>query len=263
MWYGESLIITRRVSQLANLKHAEEGRELVLGDRHVNMSNALIRSAQGLSLVEKRVMAATVAKLDSVRMWTPEKMRVRLTATEYAEAFDVDPTSAYEQLKGAAEKLFHRYARWEEPGKRGPIVTKVHWVGSIKYHEGEGWIELCFHHEIAPHLFMLRSKFTSYKLSQATALRSLYSWRLLELLMQFKNKGELHITIEDFAGAMEAPETYRANFAQLRRFVVEPAIKELTTKDGMIITWEPTKKGRRVAALHFKFKQDPQAKLDL
>jgi plasmid replication initiation protein len=243
--------------------HVKEGQDLSLTDRHVNMSNTLVRAAQGLTLAEKRVMASAVAKLDSVRHWTPEKLKVRLAAMEYAEAFDLASSTAYEELQSAADKLFHRYIRWTENTRRGPKEVKMHWVAKATYHHGEGWIELVFHHEIAPHLFLLRKQFTSYKLAQASALRSLYSWRLLELLMQFKSKGWLSITIEDFVAAMEAPASCRKDFGQLRRRVIEPAVRELAEKDGLIAIWQPEKAGRRVKALHFTFEPDPQQRLEL
>ncbi len=249
---------------MPKLDHTKEDQKVIsITNRHVNMSNTLVRAAQGLTLTEKRVMASVVAKLDSVRHWTPEKLKVCLTAMEYAETFDLALPTAYEELQSAANKLFHRYIRWIEDTRRGPKEIKMHWVAKATYHHGEGWIELVFHHEIAPHLFLLRKQFTSYKLAQASALRSLYSWRLLELIMQFKQEGQLHITTEDFAQAMEAPRSCRTNFKDLRRRIIEPAVRELTEKDGLIITWEPEKAGRRVKALHFTFKPDPQQKLDL
>jgi len=243
------------------LKHAKEARELALNERHVNMSNVLVRAAQGLSLSEKRLMASAVAKLDSVHQWTPEKLKVKLTAAEYAATFEVDERTAYDQLKKAQDHLFKRYVTWEEPTKRGPKITKMHWVGRATYHEGEGWIELVFHHEIAPHLFALRKQFTSYKLAQASALRSIYSWRLLELLMQFKSKGKLYITIEDFNQAMDAPPSVRANFKDIRKRIIEPAVRELREKDGLNVEWEPVKAGRRVKSLQFTFEYEPQQRL--
>ena len=248
---------------MPKLDHVKEGQKLTLTDRHVNMSNTLVRAAQGLTLAEKRVMASAVAKLDSVRYWTPEKLKVRLPAMEYAEAFGLASSTAYEELQSAADKLFHRYIRWTEETQRGPKEVKMHWVAKATYHHGEGWIELVFHHEIAPHLFVLRKQFTSYKLAQASALRSLYSWRLLELLMQFKSKGQLYIIIEDFVAAMEAPTSCRKDFGQLRRRIIEPAVHELAEKDGLIVSWDPEKVGRRVKALNFTFEPGSQQKLDL
>ena len=248
-----------------------------LGDLWVNMSNALVRAAQGLTLAEKRVMAAAVAKMDSAR--GPVKFldppKIRLSAAEFAETFAVDPTTAYEQLKEAGDHLFNRYIRVLTPAKtsgRGPkkagagkamIEHKFRWVGSATYHSGEGWIELAFWHEVVPHLMMLRQQFTSYKLSQASALRSVYSWRLLELLSQFKSTGWLRIDIEEFAHAMDAPASYKKDFKALRIRVVEPAVHELINKDGILIEWEPVRAGRKVTGLEFKFRSDPQGKLAL
>ena len=37
---------------------------------------------------------------------------------------------------------------------------------------------------------------------------------------------------------MEATESYRKNFSLLRKWVIEPAVKELTEKDNWLIEWE-------------------------
>ncbi len=241
-----------------------------LSDLWVNMSNALVRAAQGLTLAEKRVMASAVAKLDSAR--GPIKFidppKVRLSAAEFAETFQIDTTTAYEQLKAAGDHLFNRYIRVLTPAKAGKhkgtlVEHKFRWVGSATYHPGEGWIELAFWHEVVPHLILLRSQFTSYKLSQASALRSVYSWRLLELLSQFKSTGLLRIDIEQFAHSMDVPASYTKDFKSLRTRVIEPAVHELINKDGFLIEWEPVRAGRKVTGLEFRFKTDPQGKLQL
>jgi plasmid replication initiation protein len=40
-------------------------------------------------------------------------------------------------------------------------------------------------------------------------------------------------------------------------------VKELTEKDGWLIAWTPIKAGRKVTALRFEFKRDPQGRLDV
>ena len=109
----------------------------------------------------------------------------------------------------------------------------------------------------------LRQQFTSYQLQQANALRSIYSWRLLELLTRFKSSGVAEYSIEDFATSMNATDKQRADFAAIRRKIIEPAVKELVEKDGWLIEWVPVKAGRKVAGVHFEFKRDPQGRLDV
>lgn len=228
----------------------------------VTMSNALANAAQSLSLAEKRVMMYAVAKLDSFkRDGGTSNGIIKLTAHEYAEQFGVDPDTAYTQLKSAGDSIFDRYIRFFETTRKGDIEVKIRWVSRAEYHKGEGWIALRFTPDVQPHLTALQSKFTSYKLAQASALRSLYSWRLLELLSQNKGLGFRQITLDEFHHAMETPEGYKANFKEVRRRVVEPAVKELQEKDGWIIEWSAIKTGRKVSSLRFTFKRDPQGTL--
>src|SRR5260364_78253 len=53
---------------------------------------------------------------------------------------------------------------------------------ATEYDEGKAWVELRFSHEATPYLAMLRGNHTTYLLKQAAGLRSIYSWRLLEML---------------------------------------------------------------------------------
>ena len=240
------------------------------GERCVNMSNALIRAGQGLSLAEKRLMASAVAMLDSMRTPRPgECPVVKISAADYAESFGLDINTAYEQLQSGAEHLYHRSIVIFEPsyrrgnkkiGDKG-TVTRMRWVGRASYQEKEGWVELAFWHEVVPHLMGLRKQFTTYKLQQASALRSIYSWRLLELLMRFKDTGWAQYSIEDFCQSMNASEKQQAAFGKIRTKIIEPAVKELIEKDGWLIEWKPIKTGRRVTGIRFTFLKNPQHQL--
>ncbi len=238
------------------------------GERYVSMSNALTRSGHGLTLAEKRIVAAAVSKLDSKRPPKHgESPIVRLTAAEYAETFEVDTNTAYGQLASAAEHLYSRSITFFEPAERrkGKPIKKhvMRWVGRATYHQNEGWVELHLWHEVVPHLMGLSKNFTQYQLLQTTALRSAYSWRLLELLMRYKKTGWTQIDIDDFAIGMDATEKQRADFAKLRTKIIEPAVKELVEKDNWVIEWKAIKAGRKVVAVHFAFHKNPQEKLSL
>lgn len=245
-----------------DIKHAKLTEGASLPEQFVTMSNALTRSAHGLSLAEKRVIAAAIAQLDSVRMNPSQPAIVRISAHEFAETYGLSHVSAYEQLKAAAENLFERYVRAVENTRKGPKETKMRWVGRCSYHEGAGWIEIAFWHEILPHLVGLRGQFTTYKLAQAATMRSIYSWRLFEMFQQFKSTGFVRKTIEDFCFAMEAPPSCSNDFGQLRRRIIEPAVKELSEKDGYTVEWKAIREGgRKVTGLEFNFTINPQQKL--
>lgn len=240
------------------------------GERWVTMSNALTRAGHGLTLSEKRLVMLAVSKLDSVKVMRPGEMlpSVKITAAEYAETYGVDPNTAYEALQDAARNLFERKLTFYEPAyKRNgqplkPIRNDMRWVGRCQYHEGEGWVQLAWWPDLVPSLVGIRKQFTSYQLQQASALRSTYSWRLLELLTRFKSSGVAEYTVEDFAASMDAPPSL-SDFGQIKRRIIEPAVKELTAKDGWLIEWEPIKAGRKVKAVKFVFRRNPQGTLSL
>ncbi len=249
---------------LAAKLQARPAHELPAGKLQITMSHALTTAAQGLTLAEKRVMMYAVAKLDSFKSdgGTPTGM-VKLVAHDYAEQFGVDADTAYTQLRQAGKGIFNRYIRFFEEGRKGPEEVMMRWVSSARYSPGTGTVTLRFTPEIAPHLLQLKSQFTKYKLAQASALRSIYSWRLLELLSQYEATGWRQIELDEFHHAMETPEGYKVNFKECRKRVIEPAVKELREKDGWLIEWTPIKTGRKVTALRFEFKRDPQCRLDI
>lgn len=234
------------------------------GERWVTMSNALTRAGHGLTLAEKRIVAAAVSMLDSHKeAKLGDVPRTKLTAAEYAGTFRVDLNTAYDQLQAAAKQLYDRSITFYEPAyKRGgkplkPTKVQMRWVGSVKYHEGEGWVELAWWPDLMRHLTGLRRQFTTYQLQQASALRSTYSWKLLELLTRFEATGWAEYTVDDFRASMDAPASL-SDFGQLKRRVIDPAVKELTEKDHWLIQWQPIKAGRKVKALRFDFIRQPE-----
>ena len=124
------------------------------------------------------------------------------------------------------------------------------WAGvtTTKYHTKQGWVELTWNHKLVPHLLGLKREFTSYKLNQMAALRSVYSHRLLELLMMFECTGWAKFSLDDFCQSMQATPTQKKDFANIRRKIIEPAIKELCEKMAGKLNTKPSKQGEKLQA---------------
>lgn len=250
-------------------RQAVERTSVALQDRSVSISNALARGAQGLNLSQKRIVALALAKTDSMNMADAAASvagwQIRLTALEYAEAYDVDPDTAYVQLRTSAASLLRVLWTTVTPAAKGKgeVITQGQWLTLAEYRKREGTVDIVFHPRVAPHLLALRSHFVTYKLKQAAALRSIYAWRLFECLQSWRSKGTWRVSVEDFIRAMDAPKSCTENFKDLRRRVIEPAVKELSEKDNLLIEWVPEKAGKKVAYLTFKFCIDPQGRLEI
>lgn len=227
----------------------------------VNMSKVLAKAAHGLSLNQKRLIMYAVSKLDS-RAEQPNQIVVRVTAQEYAKEMGIKPCNAYRDLQDAAEKLFGRYISIAFDTPHGREIEKIHWVSSAKYQTGQGWVELRFTPELSPYISRLTNgNYISYKLHKAIELRSIYSWRLLELFMQWPDTRRLFITLQDFRHALEIPDTYL--YADIRIHCIEKSVKELKEKVNLDIQWEPVKEGRAVKSLKFSWKDVEQLEMKL
>lgn len=235
----------------------------------VSMSRALVNAQQGLSLNEKRLMMIALRSIDSKK--SPYQhgkadgyVTVRIRADQFAAVAGLAPRSqekqaaaAYDGLKSACNSIFERTLSYHDGRKK----IRMRWVFKATYHDGEGWAELAFAPDLTPHIFMLKNRFVSYQLEFARGLQSIYSWRLLELLMRERDRGMLAITVEDLRTTLEIPETYR--FADIKRRVIDMAVTELNEKADLVIQWEAIKRGRAVYSLRFTFIQNPQGKLDI
>lgn len=249
---------------MAKLRKLPETSSTELGDYKVNVRNALNMAAQGFkTLDEKRIVMACVAKIDSATFdELHQRHVVKLTAAEFAATFPAIPKEdAYAVMKKALPGLRRREFRREVKTRQGVEIREDAWISGTTYMDKRGWLELRFTPEATPFLLAIRGDFTSYYLKQAAGLRTLNSWRLLELLQQYQDTGWRQIDLADFGKALEVNPSYLENFAHMRRRVIEPAVKELREKDGWLIEWEPIKDGRKVSALRFTFERDPQGRL--
>lgn len=246
--------------KLPRPKRPRQARNMAAPPR-VTMSNRLTASAHSLTLAEKRLISLAISKINSTVPAPPDGIiKSRIYAEEFARLFEVDHRStAYRELKVASDKLFDRkFSYLDVDG----ADAKLRWTHKAKYHPKEGWVEVHWSPDVIGQLTGLKKHFTSYRLAQASALRRVSSWRLLELLMRYQNTGSAEYTIEEFSHAVDAAPSLKKDFAQLRRRIIDPAVKELKKKSNLLIDWEPIKAGRKVKAVRFTFMPNPQGALD-
>ena len=236
--------------------------ETHLSNRSVSMSNVIVNAAQSLNLSEKRLVSIAMAKLDSLAKKAPAKP-IKITAIEYADCFGIDERTAYDQLKKGGEALFDRKITRVDQTPTGEKPVKFRWVGLLAYQKGEGYVEIRFSEDVVPYLVDLQKRFTTYKLEQTRALRSIHSWRLYENLKRWETTGKWIVEIDEFHRVMESSKSYQENFAQLRKWVIEPAVKELREVNGLDIEWMPRKTGRKVTRLVFIFEPAAQMQMNL
>ncbi len=219
----------------------------------VYKANEVIEAGYKISLNEQRVVLACIGQIESKKalLVTDE---FELSAKDFAAIFDVTEKRAYQALIEVTENLFNRYIVINKPFPHKPNIDKLktRWISSIAYNKTEGKITLRFAYDILPYLSSLEGCFTKYELKHIGKMTSIYAIRLYELLMQWRTIGKREVSIEWIKEQFELDESYNRMY-DLKKRVIEPAIKDINKHSNFSVAWEQRKTGRTVTHLTFTF----------
>jgi len=217
-------------------------------------SNHIIEASYRLSVAEQRVILSAISQVRRDQPVT-DAVLYSITAVEIAELCGTDPKTAYRDLQSVAERLLARRVTLVLEPDGVTIPSRRHrvtcWVQSIDYIEQEGRIELRFGKDILPYLTGLRCEFTRYALSDIAKMTSGHGIRLYELLAQWP-EGHRVIALDDLRHWLQLEDRYPL-MADLRRWVIEPAVKQINEHSPLTLSLTLHKTGRKVTHLVFDY----------
>lgn len=221
----------------------------------VTQDNQLIEASYKLSLNEKRLLLLGMSKLDP-RHFPASGAEFELTVEEWRERFPQDETP-WRALQRAAKKMMRRYVTFHP---RAGVVKDINWFDSVEYIEGEGRIKVIFTMSITTRLQGMLEQFTKLSLLDVSKLNSFHSIRLYELVSQFRSTGYRRISLGDFKIAMNCADSYPQT-KELKRWVLNPALKEINEKADFEVECRDTKRGRRITGFEFIIQEREQGDL--
>lgn len=227
-------------------------------ENKVTQSNKLIEASHTLTLNEKRLVLCAASLIDP-RKPLPKDGFLTIRADTFADVFGIDVRHAYEALDDAAKRLFNRDIRRYSKGK---LVEQMRWVFHVRYRDGQGCVELGFSPTVVPHLTMLNKEFTSYQLKQIGSLSSFYAVRLYELMSQFLKLGERACTLDQLRQMLDLGDKYQ-DVKDMRKRVLDPALKEVNANTDLAVTAEPMRQGRKITGFSFTISKNDQMALQL
>ena len=118
---------------------------------------------------------------------------------------------------------------------------------------------IIFHKRIVPLLSDLRASFTQFALADVTEFSSIYTFRIYQLIMQYKSTGYVKISLDDLRFMLVLFDKYPL-VADLKRRVIETAVDEINAKSPYTVKYDLLKKGRKFTHLELKFKLKESAK---
>lgn len=219
----------------------------------VYKSNALVEASYRLSVYEQRIILGCIAQVRRDEPLTDQQLYT-VSAQQIAKDAGVSVDRAYQHLKTASERLFRREVTLHEApnGEGGAKVRLTRWVQEVVYQEAQGTIALRFSQPMVPYLSQLTEQFTRYALTDVARMDSAHAIRLYELLCQWRDAGEREVSIEWLREAFQLEGKYPA-IKDFKRWVIEPAVKQINELSPLWVKWSQRKTGRRVSHLTFSF----------
>lgn len=224
----------------------------------VTQDNELIEASYTLTLNEKRLLLLGMSKIDPTHFpkSTDKPLSFDLTVDEWKARFPQDDTP-WRAMKRAADRMMTRSVTLHP--KTG-VTHKLAWFDSVHYYEGESRLTVQFARSITIRLQGVIQQFTKLNLLQVAKLNSFHSIRLYELLSQFRRAGFRRISLEDFKRAMDCADSYPMT-KELKRWVLNPALKELAQKADFEVECRDLKRGRRIVGFEFILREREQGDL--
>ena len=218
-------------------------------------TNRLNQAFQMLSLAEFHIVQLAIVDARETGTGLTTDTPLRIDALRYADVFGTTRQNAYMRMKEAEETLFNRrFSFFDEDGK----LVKSRWISQVKYLDNEGAIEIVFTPAVVQGISRIngvKEFFTQYLLSQTAQLKSVYSTRLYELLIQWKSTGKTPIfEIQDFRAQLGLDINEYKLMSDFKKRVLDLAVSDINEKTDIKTNYQQYKKGRSITGFSFTLK---------
>ena len=164
--------------------------------------------------------------------------------------------------KKAEEKLRERYPNPEDYMLYINHLRARNLLDNLPFNKNDDdniVARVIFHEKMLPLLSDLRESFTQILASDVAEFGSIYTFRIYQLLMRYKSTGYVQISLDDLRFMLMLKDKYSL-VADLRKRVIDVAVREINEKSPYKVRYEMIKKGRKFIALELKFKQKDKPK---
>ena len=216
-----------------------------------------MNASYNLDLVEQRLILLAIVEARESGKGINANDPLTVHAESYINQFGVARQTAYQALKDACDDLFARQFSYQEINERGNTENvRSRWVSEVRYVDAEATVKLIFAPIVIPLITRLEERFTQYEMKQISELSTGYAIRLYELLICWRTTGKTPIIeLADFRQKMGVLDAEYQRMYDLKKYVLEPSLKQINEHTDITASYEQHKKGRTITGFSFKFKQ--------
>ena len=219
-------------------------------------TNRLNQAFQMLTLAELHIVQLAIVDARETGTGLTTDTPLRIDARRYAEVFSTTRQNAYQRMKEAEDTLFNRrFSFYDEDGQ----LVKSRWISQVKYLDDQGAIEIVFTPAVVQGISRIdgvKEFFTQYLLSQTAQLKSVYSARLYELLIQWRSTRKVPmVDLTTFREQLGIAENEYKLMSDFKKRVLDLAVNEINEKTDITVKYNQHKQGRLITGFSFTFQQ--------
>lgn len=229
-------------------------------DYLVVKSNELIQKNRfELSLTEQKTVAYICSMIKPIEAdktnKVPFQLEYQFNIREYCKICGIDYNNGknYADVKATLKKLRDRSMWLIMPDGS---ETLCGWLAKVTTNKKSGIATIKLDEDLVPYLFDLGQRFTQYHLRKILGMQSAYSVRIYELMKSYAFQKSKTFDLDELKKLLmvENVQSYD-RFPDFRRFVLEPAMKEINELTDLHVSFETVKKGRKVVKIKFRIVQ--------
>lgn len=256
---------------------------IVPDKRNVVVSNFLNTASYTLSLNETRVILAAISKIKKGMVLSSDQPLV-ITCDDFMETFELGsdyyPRRVFHALVDAVSGLMRNVIKIynteedladSKKNKYSGSYTEYHWLNSgTSYDAKKREISLRFDDQIIPLISQLESCYTSYELKSVSTMKSAYSIRLYQLLIQWRSVGFKKFSVREIRTLLDIEDHEYTTMSNFKKRVIDLAVLEINATSDIFIAnpkqktksdslYEQTREGREISHFTFRFREKKQA----
>lgn len=213
-------------------------------------SNDLIRNTRyNMSALEQKIVIYLISKICAE---DKDLKTVELSVKEYCDLTGIKKGgTGYKLVKDSIKSL--RNKSWWIPLSENK-ETLFSWIDTAIIEKQNGIIEITLSDSLKPYLLELKGNFTKFELINVLTLHSKYSIRLYEIFKSYLWLGYWDVYIDDLRELVGLEDKYK-DYRDLKKFVIDPAVKEISAQTDLQISYETIKSGRTINKLMFRINE--------
>ena len=244
-------------------RQARPAKEIMINEEAtIKMRNEVVNGKYHLPLLEMRMLMALAGHISK----NSEGFECySIPVKELAEFMMLNETTQYTVIRKLARNLRRRELFFEwfaRPDSKKKSWLTTGWFDYIMYDDETMSIEYQFASKIEPMLLQVQKAYIQLQCKPLMAFKCMYSNRLLMLIMEWENIQPRKISIDELRDMFQLTEKYKL-YADFKRFVMEPAIKEINAMSDFTVRVTPLKTGKSYTHYKFYIKRKVKATIDI